>query len=71
MHILHNSIGVPKITQNNNDDNSAVFSMSPLPRGFGVTLANSLRRVALSSVPGAKVTGVKVKGVSHEYSTLP
>jgi len=71
MHILHNSIGVPKITQNNNDDNSAVFSMSPLPRGFGVTLANSLRRVALSSVPGSKVTGVKVKGVSHEYSTLP
>jgi len=71
MHILHNIIGVPKITQNNDGDNSAVFTMSPLPRGYGVTLANSIRRVALSSVPGTKVTGIKVKGVSHEYSTLP
>lgn len=71
MHILHNTIGVPKITQNNVDENSAVFTMSPLPRGYGVTLANSLRRVALSSIPGTRVTGIKVKGVSHEYSTLP
>lgn len=71
MHILHKEIGVPKITQNNSDDNSAVFTMGPLPRGYGVTLANSIRRVALSSIPGSKVTGIKVKGVSHEYSTLP
>jgi len=71
MHILHNVIGVPKITQNNVDENSAVFTMSPLPRGYGITLANSIRRVALSSVPGTKVTGIKVKGVNHEYSTLP
>lgn len=71
MHILHNTIGVPKITQNNESNNSSIFSMSPLPRGFGVTLANSVRRVALSSVPGTKVTGIKVKGVSHEYATLP
>lgn len=71
MHILHNVIGVPKITQNDLGDNTAVFTMGPLPRGFGVTIANSLRRVALSSVPGSKVTGIKVKGVSHEYSTLP
>ncbi len=71
MHILHNLIGVPKITQNATDDNAAIFTMWPLPRGYGVTLANSLRRVALSSIPGTKVTGIKVKGVSHEYSTLP
>ncbi len=71
MHILHNTIGVPKITQNPTGDNSAVFTMSPLPRGYGITLANSMRRVALSSIPGTKVTGIKVKGVSHEYSTLP
>jgi len=45
--------------------------MAPLPRGYGITLANSMRRVALSSVPGTKVTGIKVKWVSHEYSTLP
>ncbi len=71
MHILHNTIGVPKITQNATDENTAIFTMSPLPRGYGITLANSLRRVALSSIPGARVTGIKVKGVSHEYSTLP
>lgn len=56
MHILHKTIGVPKITQNDAGENAATFSMSPLPRGYGVTLANSLRRVALSSVPGTKVT---------------
>lgn len=61
MHILHKTIGVPKITQNNENDTSAIFTMSPLPRGYGITLANSLRRVALSSVPGTKVTGIKVK----------
>lgn len=71
MHILHNTIGVPKITQNPIGENAAVFTMSPLPRWYGITLANSMRRVALSSIPGTKVTGIKVKGVSHEYSTLP
>ena len=71
MHILHNVIGVPKITQNNSDENTAIFTMSPLPRGYGITLANSIRRVALSSIPGTKVTWIKVKGVNHEYSTLP
>ncbi len=71
MHILHNTIGVPKITQNPTGENAAVFTMAPLPRGYGITLANSMRRVALSSIPGTKVTGIKVKGVSHEYSTLP
>lgn len=71
MHILHKTIGVPKITQVNESDTMSVFTMSPLPRGYGITLANSLRRVALSSIPGSKVTGIKVKGVSHEYSSLP
>ncbi len=71
MHILHNTIGVPKITQNNIDEYTSVFTMSPLPRGYGVTLANALRRVALSSIPGTRVTGIKIAGVNHEYSTLP
>lgn len=71
MHILHNVIGVPKITQNNSGENSAVFTMGPLPRGYGITLANTVRRVALSSIPGTRVTGIRVKGVSHEYDTLP
>lgn len=71
MHILHNTIGVPKIIQQDTETHTSSFSVSPLPRGYGVTIGNSLRRVALSSIPGTKVTGIKVKGVSHEYSTLP
>lgn len=71
MHILHNIVGVPKITQQDTQNNTSSFVVTPLPRGYGVTLGNSLRRVALSSIPGTKVTGIKVTGVSHEYSTLP
>ena len=47
------------------------YTLGPLPRGFGITLANSLRRILLSSIEGAAVTSVKVEGVKHEYSTLP
>ena len=43
----------------------------PLERGFGITLGNSLRRVLLSSLPGAAVTSVKIEGVLHEFSTIP
>jgi DNA-directed RNA polymerase subunit alpha len=43
----------------------------PLERGFGITLGNSLRRVLLSSLPGAAVTSVKIEGVLHEFSTVP
>ncbi len=71
MHIIHNEIGTPKISQKNIGDNTSSFGIWPLPRGYGVTLWNSLRRVLLSSIPGAKVTWIKVKWVNHEYSTLP
>lgn len=71
MHIIHELIWVPKISQKDLDKNTSVFEVSPLPRGYGVTLANSLRRVLLSSIPGTKVTWIKVKWVSHEYSNLP
>ncbi|EKE27217.1 MAG: DNA-directed RNA polymerase subunit alpha [uncultured bacterium (gcode 4)] len=71
MHIIHNIIGVPKITKEQKSENEAIFNISPLPSGYGVTLWNSLRRIMLSSIPGAKVTGIKVKGVTHEYSTIP
>ena len=43
----------------------------PLERGYGITLGNSLRRVLLSSLPGAAVTSVKIEGVLHEFSTIP
>jgi len=47
------------------------FIIEPLERGFGITLGNSLRRILLSSVPGAAVTSVKIDGVTHEFATLP
>ncbi len=47
------------------------FVWEPLERGYGITLGNSLRRVLLSSLPGAAVTYVKIDGVLHEFSTIP
>lgn len=47
------------------------FVVEPLERGYGITLGNSLRRVLLSSLPGAAVTAVKIDGVLHEFSTIP
>ena len=47
------------------------FWCEPLERGFGVTLGNALRRVLLSSLQGAAITAVRIKGVLHEFSTIP
>ncbi len=47
------------------------FIAEPLEKGFGTTLGNALRRVLLSSLPGAAITAVKIKGVSHEFTTIP
>jgi len=47
------------------------FIMQPLERGFGSTIGNALRRVLLSSLPGASITAVKVDGALHEFATLP
>lgn len=47
------------------------FVVEPLQRGYGITLGNSLRRILLSSLPGAAVTAVKIEGVLHEFSTIP
>ena len=47
------------------------FVLSPLERGYGITLGNSLRRVLLSSLPGVAVNAVKIDGVHHELSTIP
>lgn len=51
--------------------NRYVFAMEPLYPGYGMTIGNSLRRVLLSSMPGAAVTAVKIKWVDHEFSTVP
>lgn len=49
----------------------ATFEISPLMPGYGATIANPLRRVLLSSLEGAAVTSVKIKGVDHEFSSIP
>ncbi|MDI3496304.1 MAG: DNA-directed polymerase subunit alpha [Patescibacteria group bacterium] len=51
--------------------NEGVITIEPLFPGYGMTLGNSLRRVLLSSLPGAAVTSVKIKGASHEFMALP
>ncbi|MGE5392432.1 MAG: DNA-directed RNA polymerase subunit alpha [Candidatus Saccharibacteria bacterium] len=51
-------------------DNKYQAIMEPLYPGYGVTIGNSLRRILLSSLPGAAVTAVKIKGVEHEFSTV-
>lgn len=49
----------------------ATFEISPLMPGYGATIANPLRRVLLSSLDGAAVTSIKIKGVDHEFTTVP
>lgn len=70
MHIIQEEIGLPKLTETVLGDHHALFTFSPLPQGFGTTIGNALRRTLLSSLPGAAVTGVKIKGISHEYSVV-
>lgn len=59
------------VNVNDHDDISATFSIEPLHSGYGMTLGNSLRRVLLSSISGAAITGVRFEGASHEFTTLP
>lgn len=54
--------------QGNNSTGNVVIE--PLPQGYGMTLGNALRRVLLSSLPGAAITQAKITGVAHEYSTI-
>ncbi|MFT7184089.1 MAG: DNA-directed RNA polymerase subunit alpha [Oceanicoccus sp.] len=70
MHIIQEEIGLPKIGEKSMGDFHSMFTISPLPQGYGTTLGNAMRRVLLSSLPGAAVTGVKIKGITHEYDTL-
>ena len=60
-----------KCLEIDNDSNYAKFVCEPLERGYGVTIGNSLRRILLSSLPGAAITSVKIDGVLHEFATIP
>ena len=62
---------LPNIQKLDSDANYGKFIVEPLERGYGVTLGNSLRRVLLSSIPGAAITYVKIDKVLHEFSTIP
>lgn len=73
MHIIQEEIGLPKVshaTVVKGNENHAIFSIGPLPPGFGMTLGNAIRRVLLSSLPGATVTSIRVGNVQHEYTTM-
>lgn len=61
-------VSKPKLVKQ--DGNLGVFEIENLYAGYGITLGNALRRVLLSSLPGAAVTQVKIKGVDHEFSTI-
>jgi DNA-directed RNA polymerase subunit alpha len=70
MHQIQEEIGIPKIKVEKVSDTHAIFSVSPLPQGYGITIGNAFRRVLLSSLPGACITGIKIDGITHEYSTI-
>ncbi|MEK9133068.1 MAG: DNA-directed RNA polymerase subunit alpha [Patescibacteria group bacterium] len=70
MHQIQEEIGIPKIKIQRISDCHAVFTVSPLPTGYGATVGNAFRRVLLSSLPGAAVTGVRIDGITYEYATM-
>jgi DNA-directed RNA polymerase subunit alpha len=73
MHIIQEEIGLPTFSitpVKKGDDAHAVFMISPLPPGYAMTLGNALRRVLLSSLPGAAVTSIRIRGVQHEYTAI-
>ena len=59
-----------KIAQYDTQTNVGTFAIEPLERGFGLTLGNALRRVLLSSLPGASIFACEVEGARHEFSSL-
>jgi DNA-directed RNA polymerase subunit alpha len=64
-------ISIPTVTCVESSGDYGRFLAEPLEPGFGVTLGNALRRVLLSSLPGAAVTWVRIEGIQHEFSPLP
>ena len=60
-----------EVAEISEDKKYGKFVVEPLERGYGITLCNSLRRIMLSSLPGAAVSQVKIEGVLHEFSSIP
>jgi DNA-directed RNA polymerase subunit alpha len=64
-------IALPRIKCTQSSENYATYDIEPLEAGYGMTLGNALRRVLLSSLPGAAVTSIKIEGVQHEFQDVP
>lgn len=60
-----------EVTEISEDKRYGKFVVEPLERGYGITLGNSLRRIMLSSLPGAAVSQIKIEGVQHEFTAIP
>ncbi|MEK7465396.1 MAG: DNA-directed RNA polymerase subunit alpha [Patescibacteria group bacterium] len=65
---LSETVEIKKVSEK---DNVGVFHVEGLYTGYGTTVGNALRRALLSSLPGAAITQIKIKGVDHEFSTVP
>jgi DNA-directed RNA polymerase subunit alpha len=69
--VITTNMVLPKIEADATSRNYARFIISPLESGYGITIGNALRRILLSSLPGAAVTSIRVSDVHHEFSAIP
>lgn len=65
---LSDTVEIKKVSEK---DNVGIFHVEGLYTGYGTTIGHSIRRVLLSSIPGAAITQIKVKGINHEFSSIP
>ncbi len=67
----HEPIVARVVKSDASTDVRGIYTLQPLERGFGITIGNALRRVLLTSIPGAAISSIKIDGVLHEFSTIP
>ena len=61
---------IARVEKDIKDNTFGRFVLQPLQRGFGTTIGNAMRRVLLTSVPGAAITSIRIDGILHEFSTI-
>ena len=74
MHVRWRGLELParvELDEQSSTDTFGRFTIEPFERGFGTTIGNSLRRILLSSIEGTAITSVRIKGVEHEFTTIP
>jgi DNA-directed RNA polymerase subunit alpha len=67
----HDQILARVVKDESSTDTHGIYYLQPLERGFGITVGNALRRVLLTSIPGAAICSIKIDGILHEFSTIP